>query len=163
MTTDVRGKYTKAGFGATALLASPRDAHGTKISGKFRYWATGAVAVAIALAGAACSPSGEGSGSNTEPTKASQMAAAQTLPGRVNNAMQLVEILIRDDLYNEPAHRDDYETAMLSNELKQNEDWGVLSGYPRQVENRPTLPEIRQPRPPKRTPRRRGSGEGWAC
>lgn len=128
MTTDVRGNYTKAhGLGATALLASPRGARGTKLSGKFRNWATGAVVVAIAIAGAACSPPGEGSGSNTEPTKASQMAAAQTLPGRVNNALQLVETLIRDDLYNDPAHRDDYETAMLSNELKQNEDWGTLA------------------------------------
>lgn len=128
MTADDRGDYTKAaGLGATALLASPRGARGTKFSGKSQNWATGAVVVAIAIAGAACSPPSEGSGPNTEPTEASQLAAAKTLPGRVNNALQLVQTLIRDDLYNDPAHRDDYETAMLSNELKQNEDWGTLA------------------------------------
>lgn len=128
MTTDVRGNDAKAaGFAATAPLPSPRGARGTILGRKCQNWATGAVVVAIAMAGAACSPPGEGSGSNTEPTKASQMAAAQTLPGRVINALRLVEILIRDDLYNDPAHRDDYETAMLSNELKQNEDWGALA------------------------------------
>lgn len=50
-----------------------------------------------------------------------------TLPGRVTNALQLVEVLIRDDLYSEPAHRGDYETAALSNELQQNDDWGTLA------------------------------------
>ena len=39
----------------------------------------------------------------------------------------------------------------------------VLSGKPRQVEGRPTRPEIRQPPTPNRKPSRRGSDEGWVC
>lgn len=128
MTSDVRNNYAKVtGFGATHPLSSPHSASATTPWGKPRKWAASAVVVAIAIAGAACSPPGEDAGPNSGSTKASQKAAAETLPGRVTNALQLVEVLIRDDLYNQPGHRDDYETAMLSNEIAQNEAWGTLA------------------------------------
>ena len=93
-------------------------------------WAPGALAVGIAMAAIVASPPPSAPSpmvADQPEAKSRPPAPASTLPGRITNATQQVDLYIRDDLNSQEGHRDDYETAMLRNELKQVDDWGTLA------------------------------------
>ncbi|PZO38238.1 MAG: hypothetical protein DCE92_06500, partial [Alphaproteobacteria bacterium] len=120
------------GFLVAAGLASPiGQAVLRHLLGKTApKWVPGTLAIGIALAAIIASPAMEvptaKEAAATEPTP-SPPSPEDTLPGRITNQLQLVNILIRDDLNTQEGHRDDYETAVLRNELSQADDRGTLT------------------------------------
>lgn len=117
------------GFFVAAVLAAPPVQKVVALRLKGSIWLPRSLALVVWMAASVASTPIPAPSPASVPIAEDQPTTPRrsaTLRDRIDRATERVDLYIKDDLYNQPGHREDYETGMLPNELKQLEDWGTL-------------------------------------